>query len=136
MEQKKHKLKKIVGFRLSEEDHTSYMAKVKASHMKPSEFFRKCVLDNTTQIIVSGKALTTGEMERRAKAAIILRDNKPVSDLTERQLLFLISQSSNNLTQLSHRANSDHFQGLLSEATYIDILESLQVINQTLKAVL
>lgn len=134
MEQKKHKLKKIVGFRLSEEDHTSYMAKVKASRMKPSEFFRKCVLDNTTQIIVSGKALTTGEMERRAKAAIILRENKLVSDSTERQLLFLVSQSNNNLTQLSHRASSDHLQGLLSEATYIDILESLQAINQTLKA--
>lgn len=44
-------LTKVVSLRLADDDHAAYMAKVKASGMGRSAFFRECVLGNKTQVV-------------------------------------------------------------------------------------
>ena len=85
------KLTRPVSFRLTAADHAAYLAKVEASGLKPSEFFRECVLQNRTQIVARPKA----SPERG-------------------RLLYLFNKASNNINQLAHRANADHLAGLMA----------------------
>ena len=105
------KLTRPVSFRLTAADHAAYLAKVEASGLKPSEFFRECVLQNRTQIVARAKA----SPERG-------------------RLLYLFNKASNNMNQLAHRANADHLAGTLSESTYEGILYNLEQIARYLKA--
>ncbi|MDC6237002.1 plasmid mobilization relaxosome protein MobC [Ralstonia solanacearum] len=101
-----------VAFRLTAGDYAAYKAKVAESGLKPSEFFRDCVLTNRTQIIA-----------------------RPVMDEERRQALFLLSKASNNINQLAHRANSDHAAGIIDSRTYRDVLDALNSLSGYLKAV-
>jgi len=105
------KLARIVNFRLTHADHAAYLEKVKASGMKPSVFFRDCVLTNRTQVVA-----------------------RPVANPDKTRLLFLANKASNNINQLAHRANLEHQAGTIGEATYSAILFELQALNQFLKA--
>lgn len=131
MHEKKYKLERIVGFRLSAEDHAAYLAKVAASGKSPSAYFRDCVLENSTQLVLNGKALSIAEMERRARAAAMLLTKKrpAIKNESMQQLLFVFNKAGNNINQLARRANADHLQGKLSEESYIDILQDLQHIQ-------
>ena len=105
------KLTRPVSFRLTAADHAAYLAKVDASGLKPSEFFRDAVLTNRTQIVARPKA----SPERG-------------------RLLYLFNKTSNNINQLAHRANADHLAGVISEATYTRILTDLHGLAHYMKA--
>jgi len=107
------KLTTPVSFRLTAADHAAYLAKVEASGMKPSEFFRDAVLENKTQIIARPKA----SPERG-------------------RLLYLMNKASNNINQLAHRANVDHLAGVISEATYNRIISELHMMSHYMKAII
>jgi len=106
-------LGKPIAFRLSRADRAVYLEKVAASGLTQSEFFRQAVLTNRTQVIARPKA----------------------SD-DRKRLLYVFNKTSNNLNQIAHRANSEHVRGKLSEATYEQMLDQLQMISRYLKATL
>ena len=103
----------LVSFRLTESDHRAYQEKVEASGLKPSSFFRDCVLTNKTQIIA-----------------------RPKSSLEKARLLYLFNKASNNINQLAHRANSEHKGGGLSESTYLAVLDELGELSRDMKDIL
>lgn len=105
------KLTSPVSFRLTRADKAAYLAKVEASGMKPSDFFRQCVLENKTQIVARAKA----SPERG-------------------RLVYLFNKASNNINQLAHRANAAHLAGNASEETYTRILAELQMLAHYMKA--
>ena len=105
------KLTRPVSFRLTEADYAAYLAKVEASGMKPSEFFRDAVLTNRTRVVAREK-----------------------SSQDKARLLYLYNKTSNNVNQLAHRANSDYLAGTISEATYARILSELHTLTPLLKA--
>lgn len=106
-------LRKVASFRLSERDYDIYRAKVVASGLKQSEFFRRHVLTNTTQVVAAKRA-----------------------SLDAKKMLYLVGTVSNNINQLAHRANTDHLAGKNSESTYAAILSNLETINSHLVKVL
>ncbi|WP_287101551.1 plasmid mobilization relaxosome protein MobC [Hydrotalea sp. AMD] len=110
---KKASLTKPVSFRLSETDHAAYMEKVELSGLKPSEFFRDCVLQNKTQVIAREK--NSQERDR---------------------LIYLFNKASNNVNQLARRANTDYLAGKISENTYAGIRSELHELTHYLKAVI
>jgi len=97
------KLSKTIAFRITAMDYLAYQKKFLASGLSQSEFFRKHVLTNSTQVVARSK---------NADRAI-----------------FLLLKASNNLNQLAHRANTDHLTGKLSESTYTSILSQLSQLN-------
>lgn len=103
-------LTRIVSFRLAAADHDAYLKKVEASGMKPSEFFRECVLTNRTRIVAR---------------------NKPSSD--KRRLIYLSNKASNNINQLAHRANTAEKAGKITLAIYAGILKELQIIADSMR---
>ena len=107
------KLTRLVSFRLTDADHQAYLEKVEASGLKPSTFFRDCVLTNKTQIIA-----------------------RPKSSLEKSRLLYLFNKASNNINQLAHRANSEHKGGGLSDGTYREILDALDDLSRDMKDIL
>lgn len=107
------RLTKPVAFRLTEKDYVAYLQKFESSGLTQSEFFRECVLTNRTQIIAKQKASSD-----------------------KKRLLFIANKASNNINQLAHRANADHVAGTISQQTYIDVLQELQLLNRYLKATL
>lgn len=100
------KLSHTVAFRLTDGDFLSYERKFTASGFNQSEFFREHVLCNTTQVVA-----------------------RPVVSVDTKRALFLLQKASNNLNQLAHRANSEYLAGLVSEHTYVAILDQLQQLN-------
>jgi len=105
------KLTRPVSFRLTAADHAAYLAKVEASGLRPSVFFREVVLTNKTQIVARAKA----SPERG-------------------RLVYLMNKASNNINQLAHRANADHVAGVVSDATYTRILAELHALATYMKA--
>lgn len=103
------KLTKTVAFRLTKGDYTAYRAKFGVSGMSQSEFFRKHVLANTTQVI-----------------------SRPVVSADTKRAVFLLQKASNNINQLAHRANAENLAGVLSERTYSQILTQLERLNDFL----
>lgn len=106
-------LSKPISFRLSESDREAYLAKVAASGLTQSEFFRQAVLTNRTQLVARLKA--TPHRER---------------------LLFIYSKTSRDIEELVRQANVDHARGVLSEDAYLQLLDRLQFIGRYLKATL
>jgi hypothetical protein len=58
---------------------------------------------------------------------------KPKASVDRKRMLHIFAKTSNNLNQIAHRANSEHVQGKLSEATYDQLLYQLQIIARYLK---
>jgi hypothetical protein len=106
-------LTRTVSFKLSDADYLTYEAKVKASGLPNSDFFREVVLTNKTQITA-----------------------KPQKSEDRKRLVFLFDKSSNNLNQLAHRANTDYLAGRLSESVYEQLLLELENIGRYLEATL
>lgn len=107
------KLTRPVSFRLTDADHAAYQAKVEASGLKPSEFFRECVLQNRTQVVA--RVPTSSDKHR---------------------LLYLFNKTSNNMNQLAHAANSAELAGTVTPATYAGILSELQAIADMMHRVI
>jgi hypothetical protein len=106
-------LGKPISFRLSESDRAAYLEKVTRSGLTQSEFFRQAVLTNRTRVIA-----------------------RQVDSLDRRRLLYIFNKASQNLNQIAYRANSDHVSGTLSESTYEQLLNQMQMISRYLKATL
>lgn len=106
----KDKLSRPVAFRLTDKDHSEWIQKVEQSGLKPSEFFRECVLKNKTQIIA-----------------------KPRASRDRRRLLYLFNSSSNNINQLARAANGARLSGRISESLYSGILAELQALSDSMK---
>ncbi|MBZ2436538.1 plasmid mobilization relaxosome protein MobC [Xanthomonas perforans] len=104
------KLTRPVSFRLTDADHAAYLAKVEASGLKPSEFFRECVLQNRTQVIARVPTSTD-----------------------KRRLLYLFNKTSNNINQLAHAANAAELSGKATGETYSGILAELQAIADAMR---
>ena len=104
------KLTKLVSFRLAATDHAAYLEKVASSGMKPSVFFREAVLTNKTQVVARQKS----------------------SEGKER-LVYLFNKASNNMNQLAHRANADYLARVVSDETYSQILEELQLVTRLMR---
>lgn len=102
-----------VSFRLTAADHAAYLAKVKASRLNKSEFFRDCVLTNRTQVLA-----------------------RPRASVDKQRLTYLFNKTSNNINQLAYRANADHLEGKADHATYQAILKQLDAITAYMKATL
>lgn len=100
------KLTRPVSFRLTDADHAAYLAKVEASGLKPSEFFRECVLQNRTQVVA----------------------RVPTSS-DKRRMLFLFNKTSNNMNQLAHALNAAELAGTTTPATVSAILAEMQAIT-------
>ncbi|WP_434113443.1 plasmid mobilization relaxosome protein MobC [Paraburkholderia caffeinilytica] len=81
--------------------------------LSQSEFFRQAVLANRTQIVA-----------------------QPEASADRKRLLYVFNKTSNNLSQIAHRANSEHVRGKLSEATYEQLVDQLQMISRYLKVTL
>lgn len=113
MKEDTQKLTRLVSFRLTDADHKAYLEKVEASGLKPSTFFRDCVLTNKTQIIA-----------------------RPKSSIEKARLLYLFNKASNNINQLAYRANSEHKGGALSESTYLAVLDALDELSRDMKDIL
>ena len=105
------RLTHLVSLRLTAADHAAYLAKVELSGMKPSAFFRDCILTNTTQIVAI---------------------SKPAPEWG--RLVYLMNKASNNINQLAHQANMAHLSGQVSEATYTALLSQIQTLTLYLKA--
>jgi hypothetical protein len=106
-------LGKVVAFRVTSSDFDEYQGKFSASGLSQSEFFRRYVLTNATQVIA-----------------------RPRSSVDKDRLLYLFGSASNNLNQLAHRAHLDNLASNLSEQTYQALLDQLQQISRSLKAAL
>jgi len=106
-------LSKPISFRLSHEDREVYLKKVKNSGLTQSEFFRQAVLGNRTQLVARQR---TSPHRRR--------------------LLFVCNKVNNELERIALRANVDYERGALSEATYLQMLDQLQLVSRYLKAAL
>ena len=107
------RLTRRIAFRVNEADWSAYRDKVQASGLTPSEFFRRCVLTNETQIVVRQRASSD-----------------------RRQLLYAVNKIGNNLNQLAHAANAARVAGTVSELTYLAVLDHLRWIGQFLKGLL
>jgi hypothetical protein len=101
------KLNHTVAFRLMDGDFQNYKRKFSASGLTQSEFFREHVLANTTQVVA-----------------------KPKASADSLRAVFLLQKASNNINQLAHRANSENLAGILSEATFLAIVNQLKQLNQ------
>lgn len=100
------KLSHTVAFRLTDGDFLAYKRKFSASGLTQSEFFREHVLTNTTQVVA-----------------------KPKASADTKRAVFLLQKASNNINQLAHRANADHLAGILSESSFLAILNQLDQLS-------
>ncbi len=111
-EKQKENLKVMRGFRMTKEDADGWDAKVAASGMTASAFFRQAVIQNKTVVQAA-----------KSKA----------STLEQKKILFLFAQQSNNINQLAHQVNAAHRAGKITPDLYLAVLEQLQSINQIAK---
>ena len=102
---------KPISFRLPESERQAWLAKVSASGMTQSEFFRQAVVANRTTV-----------------------QSQPAPSADSRQLVYHFCKAGNNLNQLAHRVHSDRLAGKLDEATYESIQYQLDLIAKYLKA--
>lgn len=102
---------KPIAFRLPEPERQAWLAKVTASGLTQSEFFRQAVLTNRTTI----------QAHSRGGADL-------------KRLVYHFNKAGNNLNQLAHRAHGDRLAGKLNQATYESIEYQLQLIAKYLKA--
>lgn len=99
-------MSKPLSFRLAPPDRQVFDAKVKASGLTKSEFFRECVLTNATQV-----------------------QARPALSAESKLLAYHMAKIGNNINQLARRANSDNLAGILHQDTYDSILHTLENIG-------
>ena len=107
-------LEGIISTRLQGQDYEEFISEFKKSGLSRSEYLRKAVLRRETTIVAVEKK----------------------TDDSQRQKVFLMKKSSNNLNQLAHQANTAFITGKINEALYKEILSALDIQNRQLKAFL
>lgn len=96
------KLSRVVSVKLTPPDHATWLAKVDASGLTSSEFFRKAVLTNRTQV-----------------------NPVPKVDRSRLQLLSLYTGLAGSCEYLLSRAVLDRDRGLLTGTEYMALLGGL-----------
>lgn len=108
---REEQLECVVSLRLTPSDHEVWLSKVLASGQTRSEFFRSCVLGNKTEVVA-----------------------KLPASADRQRLLFLFNNASNNINQIAHVVNLANFNGVLSEAVFLDVLNNLNATTGFLRA--
>ena len=101
-------LTEVFSCRLAKSIGARLRAKITEANMTRSEFMREIVDNDDTKIIVAKQRVSADK----------------------RQMLYLINKTGNNINQIAHRANSDHRRGVISEATYRQLLAQLSAVEQ------
>lgn len=101
----------VVSFRLTQADFAENLAKVQASGLTQSNFYRQHVLSNTTVVVA-----------------------RPRASADREQMLYLTSKAGNNLNQVARSMHVHRLAGLLDETTYKQILTALSKIERNLDA--
>ena len=104
------KLSKQLTFRIADSEYAAYLKKVLASGLSSSDFFRDVVLRNKTTI----------------HAVAHISDD-------QRELLRYFRAASNNLNQIAKLCHIENKKGALNDASYLNLLRSLQSIETCLK---
>lgn len=110
---KKTALTRIITTRLNDADFAQFEAKVEASNMSRSDFFRDCILSNKTKVVA-----------------------REVESKDYQKLLFVINKASNNLNQIAKKLNTASKLEVMTQQTYDDALYNLSLISSYLKGVL
>lgn len=105
---------KTLSVRLEEDEREKILEKIKESGLTISEFFRDAIITNRTKVV----APSAEQALKIEQAAVDARRTR-----------FLASKASNNINQLAHRANSEFLTGVISENTYLDILDDLEAMR-------
>ncbi|MDQ1835205.1 plasmid mobilization relaxosome protein MobC [Massilia scottii] len=101
------KLSKVISFRMQMDVFLEFAKQCSDANLTQSELHRDYVTKNRVEVIARPKASSD------AKRAV-----------------FLLQKASNNLNQLAHRANADSMNNLVSEETYLAVLDQLKQLNQ------
>jgi len=107
MAKDKSELTRVYSFRTTEEGGAAWDKKIARSGFSKSEFFRKAVQANQTEVIA-----------------------RPAATRDAKRAVFLLAKASNNINQLAHRANSERRAGKVSETTFAAIFDQLQRLSQ------
>ncbi len=103
------KLVHAVSFRLDDTNYTIFKEKVNRSGLSPSEFFRACLLENK---------------------AIIINNKTP--NHFGFKLLYVLNKAEKDLETLQNFVNVLNEKKILSNSSYMEILETLFLINSNL----
>jgi hypothetical protein len=103
------RLGKLMSVRLSENDHSLFDEKVRASGLSRSEYFRTCILGNRTTIIA-----------------------KPRYSQDFHALLFILNRLDQKLGLIARNAVQEWLNGDVGSETYDRLLHELQSVNSTL----
>ncbi|MFI3187226.1 MAG: ribbon-helix-helix domain-containing protein [Methylococcaceae bacterium] len=101
-----------LNFRIDEETFNKFDAKVSASGLTKSEFFRDLVLTNQTQVVA-----------------------KPPMTEDKKRALYLMNKTSNNINQLAKVANIANQSGQIADDTFNGLLNELEYLSQLMKSV-
>ncbi len=101
-----------LNFRIDEETFDKFEAKVSASGLTKSEFFRALVLTNKTQVVA-----------------------KPPMTRDKKQALYLMNKTSNNINQLAKAVNIANQSGQVADETFNGLLKELEHLIQLMKSV-
>lgn len=93
---------KVVTLRLKEDEYARFEYIIKETGISKSDFFRLLIMGQFNP----------------DKHNQVKKDNN-------RKLLFYFNKASNNLNQITKRLNTDHKNGILSEAAYLRYLNTL-----------
>lgn len=105
---KMSKFNKLVQCKLNEEDYKKYIKKVHKSGYTQSEFFRKCILTNKTEIV-----------------------DKTISNNLIRQIAWI----GNNLNQIAHVLNSQQMNNSIKSETWSMVINELKMIRNDIIAI-
>ena len=103
------KLSRIIRFRISEDDYSNYVDKVKQSGYNQSEFFRNIVLENKTKVINKDDGI---------------------------KVVYHLNKMGNNLNQIAYKLNKAYLSGNISEEICIRNLELLDRILEEQKNII
>jgi len=100
------KLSKVISFRTKMEVFLEFEKQCSDANLTQSELHRDYVAKNRVEVIARPKASSD------AKRAV-----------------FFLQKASNNINQLAHRVNTDNYNNVVSEETYLAILDQLEQYN-------
>lgn len=103
--------KKIVAFRVTEDEENVVLKKLECTGVKVSDYARHAFINSQAEIVAA-----------------------PVQSEVDRRQLFIISKASNNLNQLAHVMNAARLKGDIDRELCIDLLTKLDLISRYLKA--
>ena len=101
------KLSKVISFRTQMDVFLEFAKQCSDANLTQSELHRDYVTKNRVEVIA-----------------------RPKASCDAKRAVFLLQKASNNLNQLAHRANADSMNNLVSEKTYLAVLEQLKQLNK------